>query len=173
MIFYRYLTKPNHFKYQLFNYCKKLILIFAFVKSRNFILSLSSALLGLIFLAGSTGITLIIHNCPVCDKHTVSAGIYLSPEEPDDNCCEAADMHCTSEGKTSMESSCCHFTIEKLRITNYAPVIPLPLSAPAEITYTTDLLNIESIHHSIPVPYNLHNKHGGRYLLTYNCQLKS
>ena len=173
MIFYGYLTKPNYFKYHLFNYCKRLILIFAFVKSRNFILSLSSALSGLIFLAGSTGITLIIHSCPVCDKYSVSAGIYLSPSEPEDNCCEAADRHCTSEGKTSMESSCCHFTIEKLRITNYAPVIPLLLSAPAEIPCTTDLINNQAVHHSIPVPVNLHNKHGGRYLLTYNCQLIS
>ncbi|MFH0841436.1 MAG: hypothetical protein V1903_02325 [Bacteroidota bacterium] len=143
------------------------------MKSRNLILSLSSAFIGLIFLAGSTGITLIIHNCPVCDKHTVSAGIYLSPEEPEDNCCEAADMHCTSEGNISMESSCCHFTIEKLRITNYAPVIPLLLSALAEIPYTTDLLNNQAIHHSISVPVNLHNKHGGRYLLSFNCQLIS
>lgn len=143
------------------------------MKSRKIILSLFSALVGLIFLAGSTGITLIIHNCPVCDEYSVSAGIYLSPEEPEDNCCEAADMHCTSEGNASVESSCCHFTIEKLRITNYTPVIPQLLSAPAEIPYTIDLLNNLAIHHSIPIPFDLYNKHGGRYMLTYHCQLIS
>jgi len=144
------------------------------VKSRKIILSLYSALMALFFLAGTTGITLIIHSCPVCDKYSAHAGIFLSPSEPEDDCCEAAGNNCTSESKTSMESSCCHFKIQKLGLTtSYAPAIPLLISAPAEIPSEIDLSDTYEIHHSIPLPLEIHNKHGGRYLLSFNCQLIS
>jgi hypothetical protein len=144
------------------------------VKSRKIILSVSSALMALFFLAGTTGITLIIHNCPVCDKYSAHAGIFLSPSEPEDDCCEAAGDNCTSENNTSMESACCHFKIQKLGLTtSYAPAIPLLISAPAEMPLEINLSDNYEINHSIALPLEIHNKHGGRYLLTYNCQLKS
>jgi len=140
------------------------------VKSRNIILSLFSVLLGLVFLAGSTGITLIIHNCAVCHDFSAVAGIYLSPEVPEDHCCEAAENHCTSGNETAMENSCCHFRVEKLSITGYAPAIPLIISAPAESPSAVEMFNNKILHEFIPLPPDLHNKHGGRCLLTYNCQ---
>src|SRR4030043_1071014 len=140
---------------------------------RNTISSLSTLFLGIIFLAGSTGITLIIHSCDVCNKFTVTTGIYLSPDEPEDNCCEAADRHCTPENGTSLESSCCHYNIEKLRLANYSPVFPLTISAPAGRPAVIDLFNNYPVHESIALPHELHNKHGGRHLITCNCQLLS
>jgi hypothetical protein len=141
------------------------------VKRRNIILSLSSAILGFVFLAGSTGVTLIIHNCPVCGKFSAKSGIFVSPSEPEDHCCQAADKHCASEGSTSVESSCCHFIIKKFKLANYSPEVPLLLSAPAELPETADLFDNYNIHESITLPHDLHNKHGGRLLITYNCQL--
>jgi len=150
------------------------LFIFNPVKSRNFIMPFSSLLLGIIFLAGSTGITIIIHNCPVCEKHSVHAGLFLSPTEPEDHCCDAADNHCSSGSSTSLESTCCHFKIEKLRLTtSYAPAIPLLLSAPAELPSKIDLQDNYNSCTVIPLLSEIHNKHGGRYLITFNCQLIS
>lgn len=143
------------------------------MRSRNIILSFFSVLTALVFLAGTSGITLIIHDCPSCQDHSVRAGILLSPSEPEDHCCEAADMHCTSGQETSLESTCCHFKIEKLRIAGYAPVLPLLISVPADIYITSDLFNNLTDCQNAPLPRDLHNKHGGRHLLTFNCQFIS
>lgn len=143
------------------------------MRTRNFILSLSFLLLGVIFLAGSTGITLIIHNCPVCHQSSAAAGIYLSPEEPEDHCCDAAEKHCASGIRSSMESSCCHFKIEKLRLTDYSPAIPLMIMAPAGMPFSYDLFNSTATDEFILLPHDPHNKHGGRYMLTRYCQFIS
>lgn len=130
-----------------------------------------SILLGFAFVIGSTGFTMIIHNCTACGDHSVISGIFLSPVEPEDHCCEAAENHCTPDASISFEGSCCHFTIENLKLTNYAPAVPEPVSEPA-VLYTVivipficqdnGLLNIKS---------DLHNKHGGRYITILDCQI--
>jgi hypothetical protein len=133
-----------------------------------------SILLGFAFIIGSTGYTIIIHNCTACGDHSVISGIFLSPEEPEDHCCDAAENHCTPDASISFEGACCHFTIESLKVTNnYTPAVPEPVSEPA-VLYTVFFIpvNIQDKNSSI-IKAGLHNKHGGRYVSILDCQILS
>ena len=132
-----------------------------------------SILLGFAFVIGSTGFTMIIHNCTACGDHSVISGIFLSPEEPEDHCCEAAENHCTPDASISFEESCCHFTVENIKLTNYAPAVPEPVSEPAAL-FTVILIPVQGQDHALlTLKPDLHNKHGGRYISILDCQILS
>jgi len=144
--------------------------IFARVKDRKKILSLFSVLLGLMFLAGSTGITVIIHSCHHCNDFSVHAGIFLSPQIPEDHCCESAIAQCASDESKEFIGDCCHFKVDRFELVNYAPSEKVTVSTPADIPSTWSLPVLRSLPQETIIPVTIHNKHGGRYLITYNCQ---
>jgi hypothetical protein len=144
------------------------------VKIRRYILSLSAVIVSVFFLAASTGITVIVHDCPVCHDFYVRSGILIEPAEPADDCCEAAERHCSTENSITVEGTCCHFDISHLRLINYTPSVNN--NTPALVAVITDNQNIHIIKSpELPVliPEEFHNKHGGRYITTYNHQLIS
>ncbi|MBN2665644.1 MAG: hypothetical protein JXR67_03980 [Bacteroidales bacterium] len=143
------------------------------MKSRNIISSLVNPFLGIVFLAGSIGITLIIHDCSACNVYFAHAGIYFSSAEHQDHCCDDADTHCMPENEAAQGRECCNFSIEELKITEYTPAFPVPLSAPAELPARFLLHDPDPVHHPVPVPRDFPDKHGGRFLLTCNCQFLS
>jgi len=143
------------------------------VKSKSLTIKLLAVFSGLLFLAGSTGITIITHHCDACDDHTNTAGFLLMPSEPEDDCCEAADRHCEPvHNSQSLETGCCHFKIGRLQLTNYTPTVSpvVDLQVTDIITeYHQDIFPAKNNKVSFFLPY--HNKHGGRALLKHNCQL--
>jgi hypothetical protein len=143
------------------------------VKNRRFILPVLSILFGFAFLIGSTGITIIIHNCAACGDLSMKSGVFLSSAEPEDHCCEAAENHCTPEGSITVEGTCCHFKVEKLKLTDYTPVLQEPVSVPAESEFFNSVSLSSKINEEIILPHDIQNKHGGRYLITVNCQFIS
>jgi len=152
---------------------ERILIFLCQVKTGRIILSLVSVLLSVVFLAGSTGITLIMHNCPSCGDFSVMSGIFLPPAEPEDNCCESADNHCSadiSDQSDTFENTSCHFKIEKIKFSNYTPSPKFSVSPIADILPAGFTLNnyspVSIIKNTLPV----HNKHGGRSIITYNCQ---
>lgn len=144
------------------------------MKIRNYILSLSSAVFAVLFLAASTGITVIIHDCPVCHDFYVRSGILIEPAEPEDDCCEAAETHCSTEKSITVEGTCCHFSISNFRLNNYTPSIYNNTPALiAVLTYNQNLNIFEFPEPPANIPEEFHNKHGGRFISTYNHQLIS
>ena len=133
-------------------------------------------LAAIVFLAASTGITLISHHCESCDDFSVRAGIFIAPVEPEDDCCEAAD-HCTDREPDNPEGEgfeCCHFSIEKLKVTNYAAsgkISAQPLWDSAPMLLSEYNLNYDSRPEAITVA--VRNKHGGRDIISLHCQLIS
>jgi len=140
------------------------------VKKRKIILPVLFVFLSIFLFLGSTGITLIIHQCDSCNDFSVHAGIYLSPSIPEDNCCESAVNNCTTHSESSAEIVCCHFTIEKLKITNYTSSAPVAVAPPATVAPVLYLPYVYSIikHPAKPVFY--YNKHGARDTITYYSQ---
>ena len=143
------------------------------MKNRKAILSLFSLLFGLVFLVGSTGLTVIIHSCHHCGDFSVHSGMFLSPEIPEDDCCESAINHCESHDSPSFVGECCHFKVDRLKLTNYTPSEKVAVSIPAEVPFTYSLPVTFSQSDKAAVPFTIHNKHGGRYLITHNCQFIS
>jgi hypothetical protein len=132
-----------------------------------------SILLGFAFFIGSTGFTMVIHNCTACGDHYVISGIFLSPEELEDHCCEAAENHCTPDVSISFEGACCHFTIENLKLTNFTHAVSEPVSEPAAL-FTLITIPCKCLDQPlITLKSDLHNKHGGRYISILDCQILS
>ena len=144
------------------------------MKIRRYILSLSAVIVSVFFLAASTGITVIVHDCPVCHDFYVRSGILIEPAEPADDCCEAAENHCSAEKSITVEGTYCHFDISHLRLINYTPSVNN--NTPALVAVITDNQNLNIINSPEPpanIPVEFHNKHGGRFISTYNHQLIS
>jgi hypothetical protein len=147
---------------------------FVSMKLRRVILSFSSVLVGVLFLAGSTGITVITHHCSNCGDYSVDAGLFLPPSEPEDDCCEAADIHCEHPETESEQLGSCHFNINQLKLTNFSVTASLiQILVAAEEPVFQYLIAELSSNPKAALPLSLHNKHGGRYTITRNCQLLS
>lgn len=143
------------------------------MNSRKLILLFFSTLLAATFLIGSTGITVIIHNCSHCGNTSVDAGMFLRPEEPEDHCCEFAEKHSLAHNSPSVVGESCHFSIDKLKLANYTPSGSVVISLPAETPFIFNIATVSQLTGNVLVPFTIHNKHGGRYLVTQNCQYLS
>lgn len=143
------------------------------MKRGKIISSLCSVILCLLFLSATTGITVITHHCDACGNYSVKTGLFLPPVEPEDDCCEAADTHCENEASLALETAgCCHFQIDKLKLSGFTSNIPVPFFGPeVTIPFLLNILPEESTTDLALHPLSVYNKHGGRYLITYNCQL--
>jgi len=114
-----------------------------------------------------------MHRCPVCDDFYVKSGVFLSPEEPEDDCCEAAENHCSTDGSIKVEGTCCHFRIDNIKLNNYTSSVNYIPVLTAEFSGVYSVPRIEISDPFLTFPREIHNKHGGRYLITYNCQIIS
>jgi len=142
------------------------------VKNKRF-LTFISVFTVIVFLAGSTGITIIMHSCPVCEDFYVKSGVFLSPAEPDDDFCESAENHCSTDGSIEIEGTCCHFRIDNIKLNNYTASVHYIPVLTAEFTGLYSVPRIEISNSLLSFPREIHNKHGGRYLVIFNCQIIS
>lgn len=140
------------------------------MRKNKIILPVLSVFLGAFLLIGSTGITMIIHVCDSCHDFSVHAGIYLSPSIPEDDCCENAINHCTTHSENSDEVGCCHFTVDKLKISNYTTSAKVTASNPAIIAPIIYIPDVYSIIKRPAKPVFYYNKHGARETITFYSQ---
>ena len=150
------------------------LFIFATVKYNKYISYLSILLLSMVFLGGSTGITVILHECPKCGDFSVNSGIYLATSEPEDHCCEHADNHSNlySHSSESYTGAGCHFKIDRLILETYTTADPVNFFPVIALPFFISNKDITSFTKEAPTFHlTFHNKHGGRHLITFNCQL--
>lgn len=127
----------------------------------------------MVFLIGSTGITVIFHSCHHCGDFSVKSGIYLSPEIPDDNCCEASVEHHHSEGMQTFDGNCCHFKVDRMKLATYTPSEKILHVIPAEMPFVYTIPRITIFAGADSDSFDFHNKHGGKFMITAMCQLLS
>ncbi len=141
------------------------------VKSRNIIFRVISVLLVVFLIIGSTGITIVVQSCNSMGI-TVNTQLFESLTSPtNDSCCLHADTEETHNISASLESGCCTFTTEKLKLGNY--------THPVKISITTlsivKALNLIALSPEVTplqtLPLFVHNKHGGEKVIISNCQL--
>ncbi len=144
------------------------------MRNRSYIIKLFSVIAAIFFLAANTGITIIIHDCPVCHDFYVRSGIFITPSEPEDDCCEAAENHFSAENSITVEGVCCHFTISNLRLDNYSASFNYSIpSLIAVLAFNDTFSRIEIPDQPVIILREFHNKHGGRFISTYKHQLNS
>lgn len=133
------------------------------------------ALAGLLFVTASTGINILIHDCLRCGELKVETSFLTPQASHKDDCCHSAEESSSKNRTTSFETTSCVLKVEKLKLANYTTPNPVILTLPAEQAFNhttpgvTPALQEKYIMHFFPV----YNKHGGRILVTLNCQLLS
>lgn len=133
--------------------------------------TLSIILLGAILL-GSSGITVIEHDCKSCGVVSVKAESLLTVFTETDNCCEEPVIAHHSKSNQNLCGGCCEFKIEQFVITGfvppaeYQPQTAIPVSFPAGL-FLTHLQITSSLSFRTP------EKYGGLPIFTLNCQLRA
>jgi len=136
------------------------------VKIKRIISSLLAVALTTAILIGSTGFTVIIRNCHV-------SGVSVSTDllKTTDSCCSTETRDCNSDSSERMGSVCCTFETGKMALPNYVQTENIAFISLAEIQPVAEILFAPEIQEQKIFPaYIIHNKHGGRYILTSNCQ---
>lgn len=145
------------------------------MRKRKIITSVFVVLAGLLFITANTGINILIHDCLRCGEHKVETSFLTPQANHKDDCCHSAEESSSKNRTTSFETTSCVLKVEKLKLANYTTPNPVILTLPAEQAFSQSIAAIapplqeKFIMHFFPV----YNKHGGRNLITLNCQLLS
>jgi hypothetical protein len=68
---------------------------------------------------------------------------------------------------------CCHFKVDRLKLANYTSSEKVLAANPVEVHFTYQVPRFLQLSEAIFDPFAIHNKHGGRYTITQNCQYLS
>lgn len=145
------------------------------MRKRKIITSVLVVLGGLLFITANTGINILIHDCLRCGEHKVETSFLTPQANHKDDCCHNPEESSSGNRATSFEATSCVLKVEKLKLTNYTTPNQVKLNFTADQAFIhitagiTPPLQENYIMHFFPV----YNKHGGRNLVTLNCQLIS
>lgn len=140
------------------------------MKKRSIIYRIVSSLLVLSVLIGGTGLTVVIHTCNSCGT-SINTHLFESLSSSDDACCSPEEAVCSTETSESMDSSCCTFITEKLKITNLIQTAKISYTAIAVLNPFYILPSTPELKESSIQPIFVHNKHGGQEVCISNRQL--
>jgi len=141
------------------------------MKKRNVILSITSVLLILLFLAGSTGAVIVKHSCISCGLSDFHTEVFSSVHSHHSCDCKTEKSSCHDETEESLHSECCTFTSEKLSLTEYNNSKFISLSAVILPVLSFCYKNNGEQQEKHTVIPEFHNKHGGRDILQSSCRL--
>ena len=140
------------------------------VKNTSKILSAISILLVIVFLMGSSGAILVFHSCNAHGKE-IHADLFVHNHSLNSDCCHNTTS-CTpvSESNVSIDNNCCTFKVEKFKLTNFNPSVQLKINTESQIITFCHPVHIYDLPEKPYLALFFHNKHGGRDVLTSNCQ---
>jgi len=128
-----------------------------------------TALLSVLFLIGTTGITVIVRNCNCCGA-SVETGLFEQVAPVESSCCGDMDSQPFKSAENSLESTCCIYVTENLKLNNYISSEKITINVSSDIQPPVYL----STTYEVPTVYlktlSYHNKHGGRDMVISNCQ---
>lgn len=141
------------------------------MKNVSKILSAISILLVIVFLLGSSGAVVVFHSCNAHGKE-VHADLFVHNHSLNGDCCYSTTS-CTPvpENTVSIDNNCCTFTVEKFNLTNFNPSVQLKIHSESQIITFSHPAQIYELPEKPYLALFFHNKHGGRDVLTSNCQL--
>lgn len=140
------------------------------MKRRSIINRIVSFLLVISVLVGGTGLTVVIHTCNSCGI-SINTHLFETLSSADDSCCGPADAVCSTESSESMNSACCTFVTEKLKLTNYTNTAKISYSYIAVLRPFYFLPSTPELKEITTQPIFVHNKHGGQEVCISNRQL--
>ena len=136
---------------------------------KKVVLPVFTALLSVLFLIGTTGITVIVRNCNCCGP-SVETGLFEQVAPVESSCCGDMDAKPFNTAEKSLESKCCTIATESLKLDNYIYSQKITFNGGYDIQAPLTI----STTYNVPTEYlkalSYHNKHGGRDLVITNCQ---
>jgi len=140
------------------------------VKKRSIINKIVSSLLVISVLIGGTGLTVVIHTCSSCGI-SINTHIFESLSSSDDACCGTSEAVCSTDTTESMDSGCCTYVTEKLKLTNLIQTAKISFTAIAVLNPFYILPSAPELKENSIQPIFVHNKHGGQEVCISNRQL--
>lgn len=142
------------------------------MRKPGIILSSLSVLLLSAFIAGSTGFTVVTHECKMCGVSSIKTELIYDKSAAIDPCCDNTAVPSDNSQMNISAERCCNFQIEQLKITNYLPVVyfaPDPdLMSISDFTIDiTPVFRDQQFAFISPV----NEKYGGKSILSLNHQL--
>jgi len=128
-----------------------------------------TALISILFLIGTTGITVIVRNCDCCGP-SVETGIFEQVAPAESSCCSDTDSQPIKPAEKSLESKCCTYLTENLKLNNYILSEKITLNISFDIQPTAYISTTYEVPSVYLKPLSYHNKHGGRDMVISNCQ---
>ena len=141
------------------------------MKNISKILSVISLLLVIVFLLGSSGAVVVFHSCNAHGKE-VHADLFVHNHSLNSDCCYSTTSYTpASESTVSIDNNCCTFKVEKFNLKNFNPSTQLKINSESQIITFSHPVQIYELPEKPFLALFFHNKHGGRDVLTSNCQL--
>jgi hypothetical protein len=141
------------------------------MKKRNTILSITSVLLIVLFMAGSTGAVIVKHTCVSCGFSDFHTEVFSSVHSLHSCDCKNEKSSCHDENEEALHPGCCTFTSEKLSLTEYNNSKFISLSAVILPVLSFSYKNNGEQQEKHTFITEFHNKHGGRDILQSSCRL--
>jgi hypothetical protein len=140
------------------------------VKRRSIIRKIISSLLIVSVLIGGSGLTVVIHTCSSCGI-SIDTLLLETLATSNNSCCGSSGSGCATDTSKSMDSGCCTFITEKLKLTNFIHTAKISYSPIAVLNPFYSLHSTPELKESSAQPVFVHNKHGGEEVCISNCQL--
>jgi len=128
-----------------------------------------TALISIIFLIGSAGISVVIRNCN-CFGPSVVTEIFEPLDEAENSCCSCTHSQPSAPGTQSFESRCCTSEARTLTLNNYVSAEKITLNVNSVILPPVYISATYEVTSSFLKPLSYHNKHGGRDMVISYCQ---
>jgi hypothetical protein len=136
---------------------------------KKVVLPVFTALLSVLFLIGTTGITVIVRNCNCCGP-SVETGLFEQVAPFESSCCGNTESQPFRPAENSLDSNCCIYVTENLKLNNYISSEKITINVSSDIQPPVYLLTTYEVPtvYLKPLPY--YNQHGGRDMVISNCQ---
>ncbi len=128
-----------------------------------------TALMSILFLIGTTGITVIVRSCSCCGP-SVETGLFEQAAPLESSCCGNMDSEPSIPVSESLDSKCCTYVTQNLKLNNYLTSEKVTFNVSCDFNSPVYFITAYEAPSVWLKPLSYHNKHGGRDMVISNCQ---
>ena len=141
------------------------------MKIKRTILQITAIMLLASFIAGNMGVTMFMHTCNMANKTSVRTVSAVNPHLESTIFCSMSAKN--SSDDKSVSTNCCDYATYTVQMAKYLSSASLMLSHfLTEVPFTFSE-SVIPVFHSPATSSFTPDRHGGRSILNFNCQLLS
>ena len=128
-----------------------------------------TAIMSILFLIGTTGITVIVRSCNCCGP-SVETALFEQVTPLESSCCGNMDSEPFIPGTESLDSKCCTYVTQNLKLYNYITSAKITFNVSCDLDSPVYFITAYEAPSVYLKPISYHNKHGGRDMVISYCQ---